>query len=329
MNAKPVNITAGTLIACAVLAAGTQSHAQDKYPSRPVRVVVPYSAGGGVDITARLLAEPLRKTFGQTFVVDNRPGASGMIGAQTVAKATPDGYILLLAAAGEVAVNQHLYKTMSYNPEKELTPITLVVKIPNVLVVNADVRAKDIVELIAYAKANPGKLTYSSSGVGNPQHLAGEMLEKMAGIKMIHVPMKGAAQQLTDVAGKYVDMTFSSVAAARPFISSKKVRPIAVTSTTRVAALPSVPALSEYKPLSDYELVNWFGFFAPAKTPLALITRLNEATVQALKSDELAGKLKEQGMEPAPMTPEQARAFVQSEGGKFARIIKEANVQLQ
>lgn len=312
----------GALVAAQVLATET-------YPSRPLRVVVPYSAGGGVDITARLLAESLRNQFGQGIVVDNRPGASGMIGAGTVAKASPDGYTLLLSAAGEIAVNPHLYKPMSYNPDKELTPISLVVRIPNVLVVNNDVPAKNIQGLIAFAKKQAGAMTYSSSGIGNPQHLSGEMLQKMTGIKMNHIPMKGAAQQLTDVAGKHVHMTFSSIAAARPYISGGRLRPIAVTGKSRVAALPDVPALSEYKPLEKYELINWFGLFVPAGAPQAIVSKLNDAVVSALKSPDMVCRYNDQGMEPAPMTSKQASDFVKAESGKFAQIIREADVQLQ
>jgi tripartite-type tricarboxylate transporter receptor subunit TctC len=319
---RTLMIGVGALVAAQVLAAET-------YPSRPLRVVVPYSAGGGVDITARLLAEPLRNQFGQGIVVDNRPGASGMIGAGTVAKASPDGYTLLLSAAGEIAVNPHLYKRMSYNPDKELTPISLVVRIPNVLVVNNDVPAKNIQGLIAFAKKQAGAMTYSSSGIGNPQHLSGEMLEKMTGIKMNHIPMKGAAQQLTDVAGKHVHMTFSSIAAARPYISGGRVRPIAVTGKSRVAAMPDVPALSEYKPLEKYELINWFGLFVPAGAPQAIVSKLNDAVVSALKSPDMVRRYNDQGMEPAPMTSKQASDFVKSESGKFAQIIREADVQLQ
>jgi tripartite-type tricarboxylate transporter receptor subunit TctC len=182
----------------AVLAASTVpgiAGAQASYPTKPIRIIVPYTAGGGVDTVARLLGEKLREGLGQPTIVDNKPGASGMIGAQAAAKAAPDGYTVLLAAAGEIAVNPHLYqKQMAYDPEKDLAPISLVVKIPNVLVVNPDVPAKTTAELVAHAKANPGKLTYSSSGVGNPQHLNGELFAKMAGIDIVHVPYKGAAQ---------------------------------------------------------------------------------------------------------------------------------------
>ena len=195
------------------LTLGGTSSAQEQYPNREIKIVVPFPAGGGTDITARLLGEQLRKALGQSVVIDNRAGASGMIGTQAVAKAAPDGH-LLLVASGEMAVNPHLYKTMAYDWEKDLAPITNLVKVPNVLVVNADVPAKNIQELIAYAKDNPRKLTFSSSGIGNPQQLTGELFNKLAGVQITHVPYKGAAPQIADVAGKHITMTFVSIAAA-------------------------------------------------------------------------------------------------------------------
>jgi tripartite-type tricarboxylate transporter receptor subunit TctC len=303
--------------------------AQDSYPTKPIKIIVPYTAGGGVDTVARLLGEKLREGLGQPTIVDNKPGASGMIGAQAAAKSPADGYTLLLAAAGEIAVNPHLYKKqMAYDPEKDLAPISLVVKIPNILVINADVPAKTVAELVAHAKANPGKLTYSSSGVGNPQHLNGELFAKMAGIDIVHVPYKGAAQQLTDVTSKQVTMTFTSLAAAQPFIKSGQIKPIAVTASKRVPSMPDVPALAEFKPLAAYELINWFGLFAPAKTPEAVVKKLNAAVTKALRSPDLIKQLEVQGAEPAPSLPSEFREFVQTESKKFGQIIADANVTL-
>ncbi|MFO1304855.1 MAG: tripartite tricarboxylate transporter substrate binding protein [Burkholderiales bacterium] len=301
--------------------------AQDNYPNRPIKLVVPYTAGGGVDTVARLVGERMSKTLGQPVVVDNKPGASGMVGAAAVAKAPPDGYTLLLSAAGEIAVNPHLYKgKMQYDPKTELAPISLVVRIPNVLVVNPDVPAKDIASLVAYAKANPGKLSYSSSGVGNPQHLNGELFNNMAGVQTTHVPYKGAAQQLTDVVAKHVDMTFTSVAAANSFIKGGQVRPIAVTSAKRVPSLPDVPALAEYKPLAGYDLVNWFGMFAPAKTPAPIIQKVHAALADALKDPEVMKKLEVQGAEPALITPEQFTQFVNAEYAKFGKVVADNKI---
>ena len=302
--------------------------AQDQYPNQQIKIIVPFSPGGGTDLTARLIGEQMRKTFNQPVVVENRVGGSGMIGTGAVAKAAPDGYTLLLAS-GEMAINPHLFPQIPYDTDRDLAPLSNGVKVPNVLTVNTDVPAKNIQELIAYAKANPGKLSYASSGVGNAQHLTGEMLNKAAGISVQHIPFKGASQQLADTAGKHVTYTFASIGASLPFIQSGRLRPIAVTSLTRAAVLPDVPAIAEYKPLATFELVNFFGMYAPAGTPEPIIRKLNTAIVQALKTPELAAKLRELGFEPAPTTPEQFRDFLRAESAKFAKIIVDANVKVE
>ena len=314
--------------ACLATAAATTALAQAPYPNQQIKIICPFPAGGGTDLTARLLGEQLHRIMGQPVVVENRTGASGMIGTGAAAKSSADGYTLLVAS-GEIAVNPHLYPKMAYDWDKELQPITLLVKVPNVLAVNMDVPATSVAELIAYAKQNPGKLTFSSSGVGNPQQLTGELFNKLAGVKILHVPYKGAAPQLADVAGKHITMTFVSIGAALPFIEGNRVRPIAVTSTTRVSVLPNVPAIAEHPPLAGFELVNFFGFFGPAGMPDPILRRLNAAAVQALKLPELAERLKAAGFEPAPTTPEQFREFIRSESAKFAKIIVEAGVKLE
>jgi tripartite-type tricarboxylate transporter receptor subunit TctC len=217
---------------------------------------------------------------------------------------------------------------MAYDWDRDLQPITLLVKVPNVFAVNMDVPAKTVAELIAYAKQNPGKLTFSSSGVGNPQQLTGELFNKMAGVQVRHVPYKGAAPQLAAVAGKEVTMTYVSIGAAKPFIDGQRIRPIAVTSLTRVSALPDVPAIAEYPPLAGFELVNFFGFFAPAGLPDPILRRLNAAALQTMKMPELVTKFRNMGFEPAPTTPEQFREFIRAESAKFAKIIVEAGVKL-
>jgi tripartite-type tricarboxylate transporter receptor subunit TctC len=315
----------------AILLAGlaTTAQAQAPYPSQPIKIICPFPAGGGTDLTARLLAEHLSRSLGQPVAVENRTGASGMIGTAAAAKSPGDGYTLLVAS-GEVALNPHLYRDkMAYDWDKELQPITLLVKVPNVLAVNTDVPAKNVAELISYAKQNEGKLTFSSSGVGNPQQLTGEMFNKMAGVNIRHVPYKGAAPQIADVAGKHITMTFVSIGAAKPFIESGKIRPIGVTSTTRVSALPDVPAIAEHPPLAGFELVNFFGFFGPVGMPDAVLKRLTATAVQALRDPAMAGKLRNVGFEPAPTTPEQFRAFIRQESAKFAKIIVEAGIKLE
>ena len=317
-----------TLGAVALAVAAPAVLAQAPYPAKEIKIVCAFPAGGGTDLTARLLADQIAKPLGQSVIVENRTGASGMIGTGAVASAAPDGYTLLVAS-GEVALNPHLYKKMAYDWDRELQPITLLVNVPNVLAVNMDVPAKNVAELIAYAKKNDGKLTFSSSGVGNPQQLTGELFNKMAGVKIQHVPYKGAAPQIADVAGKHITMTFVSIGAALPFIESNRIRPIGVTSKTRVSAIPDVPAISEYPPLASFELVNFFGFFGPANLQAPVLKRLNEVGVQALKSPDMATKLKANGFEPAPTSPEEFRKFIRANSAKFEKIIAEAGITLE
>lgn len=215
---------------------------------------------------------------------------------------------------------------MQYQPERDLTPITLVTRIPNVLVATPNFPAKNVEELVNYAKKNPGKVSYSSSGVGNPQHLNGELLEELAGIHMVHIPYRGAAGQLVDVVSGNVELTFVSYAAARAFIKDGKVKPLAVTSAKRAAFDPQIPAIAEYKPLAKYQLENWFGLFAPAGTPDAILQKINAAVTQALKEPDLAKRLKDQGGEPAPMSVQQFRDFIKVESQQFKRIVDTAKI---
>ena len=317
-------------IFAALLMGGGAARAEDTYPSRPVHILVPYPAGGGVDIVARLLSEPMRATLGQTIIVENRTGASAMIAAGAVAKAPPDGYTLLMAASGEVAINHHLFKEkMNYDPSRELVPVALVGIVPCVIVVAAATPVHNPKELIAYAKANSGKLSFSSSGVGNPQHLAGELMNSMAGTNVLHVPYRGSAPAVTDVATGAVTMSFSSLAAALPLIQDGKLRAVAVTSKERMPQLPEVAPLSEGAPgLARYELLNWFGMFATAGTPPEIVNRLNAIVNTALKDPALADKLMVQGIVPKLMTAAQYKSFVDSETDKFGKIVQEANIKL-
>jgi len=300
--------------------------AQD-YPSKTITIVVPFSAGGGVDTVARMLAEKLRVTLKQNVIVDNKAGGSGMIGALAVVKAPADGHTLLLGSAGETAINAYVYKNkMQYQPSKDLAPVTLVTRIPNVLVASPNFPAKNMEELVAQAKKKPGQVTYSSSGVGNPQHLNGELLEELAGIHMVHIPYKGASGQLIDVISGNVDFTFVSYTAARGFIKEGKVRALAVTSAKRAAFDNSIPAIAEFKPLAKYQLENWFGMFAPAGTSDPVLQKINAAVTQALKDPDLAKRLQDQGGEPAPMSVQQFREFIQSESKQFQRIVEAASI---
>ncbi|TDH59934.1 tripartite tricarboxylate transporter substrate binding protein [Dankookia rubra] len=315
------------LLATGAALAGRGALAQATYPDRPIRVIVGYAPGGGVDIVARLMTEPMRQALGQPLIVENKPGASAMIGAQAVARAAPDGYTLLMAAAGEIAANPALLKQrMTYDPARELTPISLVGTVPNVLVVDPRLPIRTPAELVAYAKANPGKLSYASSGIGNPQHLAGELLNRMAGTDILHVPYKGATPALTDVAAGRVSMNFSSLGPALPLIQDRKLRAVAVTSRERLPQLQDVPAIAEAPSLTEYELLNWFGVFAPAATPAPVVARLQEALAAVLRDPGLQAKLAEQGAIPHAMSQAEFRSFVEAETRKFTRIIEDANI---
>ena len=301
------------------------------YPTQPIRILVGYPAGGGVDIVARLLGEPMKAALGQPVVVENRTGAAAMIAASAVAKATPDGHTLLMAASGEVAINHSVYKErMTYDPVRELVPVALIGIVPCVVVVAAKTPVKTPQELIAYAKANPGKLSFSSSGIANPQHLAGELMNTMAGTDVLHVPYRGSAPAVTDVATGAVTMSFSSLAAALPLIQDGRLRAVAVTSRERMPQLPDVAPLSEGSPgLKGYELLNWFGMFATAGTPMPVVTRLNEIVSKALREPKLDQTLTKQGIVPRPMTAPEYKAFVDSETKKFAGVIERAKIRLE
>jgi tripartite-type tricarboxylate transporter receptor subunit TctC len=319
------------LAGAAALTAGvSEAGAQSTYASQPIHILVGYAAGGGVDIVARLLQEPMKSALGQPIVIENRTGASAMLATGAVAKAQPDGYTLLACASGEVAINHFLFKErMSYDPAKELVPIALIGIVPCVVVVAATTPVHNPKELIDYARANPGKLSFSSSGIGNPQQLAGELMNSMAGIQVLHVPYRGSAPAVTDVATGAVTMSFSSLAAALPLISAGNLRAVAVTSRERMPQLPDVAPLSEGAPgLAGYELLNWFAMFGTAGTPPEIVERLNGIVNTALKDPAIADKLLPQGIVPKPMKVAELKAFVDSERTKFGKIVEQANIKL-
>lgn len=302
--------------------------AQADYPNKAIRILVPYPAGGGQDATARLLAEPLRQALGQSIVVENRAGAAGMLAADMVAKSASDGYTLLLGGGGETAANGALFKDkITYDVVNDLTPIHVAVKAPIVLMVHAGTPYKTIQDLIAYAKANPDKLSYSSSGIGNLQHLSGELFNTMAGVKTVHVPYRGSAPAVTDIAGGQIPFGYNSLPAALPLIQDGKIRPIGVTSKERMPQLPDVPAIHEV--LNGYELVNYFGVFGPGKMPAPVVDKLNRAIEAALKEPTLRSRFEGMGLLPQSQTPAQAKAFVAGEAAKFAKIIADAKVSVE
>jgi len=316
--------------AAAVCVVSSRADAQITYASQPVHILVGYPAGGGVDIIARLLQDPLKATLGQPIIVENRAGASAMLATGAVAKAAPDGYTLLACASGEVAINHFLFKEkMAYDPAKELAPIALVGIVPCVVVVASTTPVSNPKELIAYIEENPGKLSFSSSGIGNPQQLAGELMNTMAGTKVLHVPYRGAAPAVTDVATGAVTMSFTSLAAALPLIQGGKIKAVAVTSRERMPQLPDVAPLSEGAPgLAGYELLNWFAIFGTAGTPPGIIERLNGIINSTLQDPAISGKLLPQGIVPNPMKVAEFKAFVEAERTKFGKIVEQANIKL-
>src|SRR4051812_6114285 len=301
------------------------------WPDRPVKILAGYPAGGGIDLVARLFAEQMKAAFNQTVIVENRPGASAMIASNAVAKATPDGLTLLMAASGEVAINQHLYRDkMSYDAARELSAVALVGIVPCVVVGAAATPVKDAKELIAYARANKGKLSFSSSGIGNPKRLAGELMNHRGSPAVLLVPYRGGAPAVTDVATGAVTMSFSSLAASLPLMQDGRIRAVAVTSRERMPQLPDVPALAEAGPeLKDYELLNWFGLFATAGTLEPVIDKLNALVNTGLAAKKIADFLQGQGIVPRPMSASEYAAFVRSETEKFGKIVREANIKVE
>jgi tripartite-type tricarboxylate transporter receptor subunit TctC len=294
-------------------------------------IICGFAAGGGIDISARLLVDPLKDALGHPVIVENRTGAAGMIAANAVAKAAPDGRTLLMSTSGEVAISHHLYKEkMAYDPMRDLVPVALVGIVPNVVVVASATPVHNPKELIAYLKANDGKLSYSSSGIGNPQQLSGELLNMMAGLHMQHVPYRGAAPSVTGVASGDVVMTFTSLAAAQGLLQAGKLRAVAVSSLDRMPQLPDVEPLQNGSPgVKGYELLNWFGVFTTAGTPPAVVERLNGIIVKALADPKIATTLTSQGIVPRKLSPGQFKAFVESESKKFAAVIEKAKIKLE
>jgi tripartite-type tricarboxylate transporter receptor subunit TctC len=323
-------LLAAFTLAVSMTAASAQSDPAASYPNKPIHFVLGFAAGGGTDLLARIVGPKLSEILGQPVIVENRTGAAGMIEANALAKAPPDGHMLLMATSGEIAISHHLYKEkMTYDPMRELAPVALFGIVPCVVVVAEATPVRTPQELVAYAQANAGKLTFSSSGVGNPQQLAGELMNMMAGLNVLHVPYRGAAPAVTDVATGAVTMSFTSLAAAQGLLQAGKIRAVAVTSLDRMPQLPDVEPLQNGSPgLKGYELLNWFGVFATAGTPSAVVDRLNAIVVKAQREPKIAETLNAQGIVPRQTTPEQFKAFVQSESQKFAGIIEKANIKL-
>jgi len=299
--------------------------AADSYPVKPVRVLAPFPAGSGVDIVARLIGNPLSQAWGQTVVVDNRPGANGTIACELTARAAPDGYTLLLGNTSTLAMAPGLYPRIAYDPVKSFAPITMIATSANVLVLHPSVPATSIQALIALARARPGQLNYGSAGTGNSTHLAGELFKSMAGVNLVHVPYKGSPQLLTDLLSGQIQLSFLSLIASLPHIKQGKLRALGVTSLQRAAQLPELPTISEAG-LKGYEITVWQGIVAPAGTPQAIVARLNREITGILRTPETRERLAAQGLEPASDTPAQFGAHIAAEVAKWSKVIRQAGI---
>ena len=297
------------------------------YPSKPIRYIVPFPPGGSSDLIARAIAPVMSERMGQPIIVENRPGAGGMLGVDVVAKAAPDGYTIGLAAAGALSSNIHLYPSMPFHPEKDLAPITNLAMIPFFLVAHPS-QASSIKELVAQAKANPGKLSYGHGGQGSTMHLAGELLNMLAKVNVQAVPYKGSHPVSSNVLGNQIPFGVVDVPSAISNVKAGKLRALAVTSKTRIAAAPDVPTFEEAG-IPGYEAVGWFGSVAPAGTPREIILKLNQETRHALSIPEVRERVIAAGTEPATTTPEQFAAYIREETKKWGEVIKAGNIKLQ
>jgi tripartite-type tricarboxylate transporter receptor subunit TctC len=320
---NPVRFSRLLIAALVILTASAPAHAQS-YPAKPVRLIVPFAPGGGSDIIARMLAPHVAALIGQQVVIDNRPGAGTIIGAEIAAKAPPDGYTLFLGITGTMAINPSIYRKLPYDPVRDFAAVGLIGTGPNVLVVHPSLPARSIKELIAIAKSHPGGLSYASAGTGGAPHLAGELFKSMSGIDMVHIPYKGAAPATVDLVAGQVQVMFAGMGAALPFIKSGRLRALGVAGAKRSRALPEVPAIGEV--LRGYEAPTWFAVFAPAGTQAAVVSRLNAVFTKAALLPDVVQQMSEQGYEPLTSTPEELKAYVASEIAKWAKVIRDAKI---
>ena len=312
-------------IVIVALAAAGPVHAQT-YPAKPVRIIVPFPPGGGTDIVARAVAQKLGDSLGETFVVDNRGGAGGTIGSEAAAKSAPDGYTLGVATSSTHGVAPSLYPRLGYDPVKDFAPVTLVATTPFVLVVHPALPVRSVKDLVALARSQPGKLNYGSAGNGSSNHLTVEMFNMMTGVRMTHVPYKGSGPALVDLMGGQVELMINDMSSLLNFVNSGKLRALAVTSGARNASLPAVPTIAESLP--GYEAEAWYGILAPARTPPAIVTRIYEEIVKAMRSTDLKDRLKAQGLDGVANTPQEFLAYMQRDIAKWAKVVKASGARI-
>ncbi len=314
-NTLPIGVFAGFAALTLLPAAAAD------YPVKPIRMLVGFAAGGGTDTTARAVAQKMSASMGQQIIVDNRGGAGGNIATELVTKAPPDGYTILMGTIAALAINPTLYGNLTFDPLKDLAPVSQAVNQSNILVAHPSVPVKSVKELVALAKAKPGQLTFGSSGVGGTGHLAGVLFDTLAGTKLTHVPYKGGGPAMIELIGGQVNLVFATPPTAVPHIKSGKIRGLAVTTLKRSTIMPDLPTIAE-SGLKGYDANNWYGVVVPAKTPQPIIAKLNTEIIKALSAPDLKELFFSQGLEPAPSTPEQFGAYIKSELSKWAKVIK-------
>jgi tripartite-type tricarboxylate transporter receptor subunit TctC len=319
----------GCIIVAALAVAGLplRAAAADAYPSRPIRMVVPFPAGGTTDILGRIAGQKITEALGQQVIIDNRGGAGGNIGTEMVAKAPPDGYTLLTDPGSTLTINPHAYSKLGFDPVRDFAPITILAEVPNILEVHPALPVKNVKELIALAKSKPGQINYASTGAGQSTHLSMELFKSMAHIDINHIPYKGSAPALVDLIGGQVSVMFDNMPTSLPHVKAGKLRALAVSTVRRSFALPQLPTVAE-SGLPGFEVSVWFSVLAPAATPRDIVQKLNAVLVKALQSPDVKQRLADQGAEPVANTPEQFAATIQRDLAKWAKVVKDANVKL-
>jgi tripartite-type tricarboxylate transporter receptor subunit TctC len=315
-------------LAALVLVVQIGQPAEAGFPDRGVRIVVPFPAGGSNDVVARMLGAKLQELWGQPVVIDNRAGAGGNIGAEAVARSPADGYTLLLTAPGPLAVNRSLYTQLSFNPTQDFTPVALIASVPIVLAVNPNVKATTVAELIALAKASPGKLNFGSSGLGSTNHLAGELLKTRAGIDIVHVPYRGAAPAMNDLIGGQISMMFDNMPAIRPQVQGGTIRAIAVAGAARSPLFPELPTMVEAG-VPNFEASSWFGLVAPARMPPDVMKALIDSVTKLLKDPDMVKRLADVGAEPGTLSGDAFAAFLRTESEKWGQVVKTAGAKVE
>jgi tripartite-type tricarboxylate transporter receptor subunit TctC len=314
------------LILAALLAAAPSAHAQS-YPVKPIRIVVPFAAGGGADIIARILGQKMTESWHQQVVVDNRPGATGNIGSEIVAKSAPDGYTLLITSSA-LAINPSVYRSLPFDAIRDFAPVTQPGLLPNILVVHPSVPVKTVKELIAFAKPRPGQLAYASAGAGTGTHLAAEMFKLQAGIDLVHVPYKGGGALLNDLLGGQVALTFATLPSVMPYVKAGRLRALAMTTSKRWPGLPQVPTIAE-SGFRDFEISTWIGLLAPAGTPKDIVAKLHAEVVRILNLPDVRERFDGLGMEPVGDTPEHFAQYIKSELAKYAEVVKRSGARVE